>query len=237
MNPGDEFAIAAGRVEHRPGASSVAVMDKDDSAAIAFDPTVPVPPLADPNPDGASVAALRQTLDPFLAGLTAYAQASDTLTQMYRRRGVSYALSIVFPDGAWDYIHFNFHADGTRVTRGAAVGDVVHRIAASALAAWIEHRKSLFYVRAYSRRHQTVYDVADGPGGADVRPRPCLIFSRTTCSTWRRARSARPRPRSIASLRRSARLNPALAAAERRRQGPRRARRSASCGRRRAGRR
>jgi hypothetical protein len=175
MNPGDEFAIAAGRVEHRPGASSVAVMDEDDSAAIAFDPTAPVPPLVDPNPEGASVAALRQTLDPFVAGLTAYAQDggnTDKLVPMYRRRGASYALAVVFPDGAWDHVRFEFHAEGARVTRGAAAGDVVHRIAASALAAWIEHRKNLFYVRAYSRRHQAVYDVTDGPDGAGVRPRP-----------------------------------------------------------------
>lgn len=173
MNPGDEFAIAAGRVEHRPGASPVAVMDEDDSAQIAFDPTAPVPALADPNPDGTSVDALRRTLDPFVAGLAAYARADDKLTQMYRRRGASYTLSIVFPDGAWDHHRFDFAAEPVRLTRGAAAsGDVVHRIAASALAAWVEHRKSFFYVRAYSRRHQAVYDVADGPDGLGVRPQP-----------------------------------------------------------------
>ena len=34
---------------------------------------------------------------------------------------------------------------------------MVHRIAASALVGWMEHRKSFFYVRAYSRRHSTLF--------------------------------------------------------------------------------
>ena len=35
--------------------------------------------------------------------------------------------------------------------------DIVHQIAASALAGWIERRKSFFYVCAYSRRYTTRY--------------------------------------------------------------------------------
>jgi hypothetical protein len=35
----------------------------------------------------------------------------------------------------------------------------VHRIAASALTGWIERRKSFFYVRAYSRRFTTLYQL------------------------------------------------------------------------------
>ena len=54
MNPGDVFDIASGRVVHGPGASAIAVMDEDDSAAIDFDPTAPVPALSDPNLDGRS---------------------------------------------------------------------------------------------------------------------------------------------------------------------------------------
>jgi hypothetical protein len=43
---------------------------------------------------------------------------------------------------------------------------IVHRIAASALAGWIERRKSFFYVRAYSRRWSGVYDLDRESGGA-----------------------------------------------------------------------
>ena len=35
--------------------------------------------------------------------------------------------------------------------------DVTHRIAASALLDWTEHRKSFFYVRALSRRHGALH--------------------------------------------------------------------------------
>ena len=48
---------------------------------------------------------------------------------------------------------------------------MVHRIAASALATWVEHRKSFFYVRAYSRRHQAICDVMTTTDGLLVQQR------------------------------------------------------------------
>jgi hypothetical protein len=48
--------------------------------------------------------------------------------------------------------------------------DITHRIAASALAGWIERRKSFFYVRAYSRRFSTLYALAMKGGQVSIEP-------------------------------------------------------------------
>ena len=178
MNPGDVFHVDAGNVDHRPGASEVAVMEEDDSDRLCFDPTAPVPALSDPNPDGWSNQELRRIIDPLaIQGLTAYVEAgyrkADTVVDLYRRHGASYTLSVVFPDGECDHHRFDFDAEAVRITSSvtAAPGNVVHRIAASALAAWVEHRKSFFYVRAYSRRHQAICDVMTTADGLLVQQR------------------------------------------------------------------
>ncbi|MGH6933857.1 MAG: MBL fold metallo-hydrolase [Dongiaceae bacterium] len=177
MNPGDVFDVDAGKANHRPGSSKVAIMEEDDSDRLCFDPTAPVPALADPNPDGWSNETLRGIIAPLVVdGLAAYVQGGyrevDRVVDLYRRHGASYTLSIVLPDGACDQYRFDFEAEGVRMASGtaaAAPGTVVHRIAASALAAWAEHRKSFFYVRAYSRRHQSICDVAATAEGVRVR--------------------------------------------------------------------
>jgi UDP-MurNAc hydroxylase len=178
-NPGDVLSVASGRVTHRPGASDIAVMEADDTARICFDPTAPVPELTDPNPEGLSTDALRRIIEPFVReGLARYALAgygaADKVAGLYRRHGASYLLSIIFPDGETDHHRFDFDIDAVRILGGPAAdapADVTHAIAASALAAWIEHRKSFFYVRAYSRRHQLVYDVAATAGSLQLRHR------------------------------------------------------------------
>ena len=50
---------------------------------------------------------------------------------------------------------------------------MVHRIAASALVGWMEHRKSFFYVRAYSRRHSTLFN--QSRENHDVRLEPVRL--------------------------------------------------------------
>src|SRR5258708_4164876 len=80
--------------------------------------------------------------------------------------------------------------------------EVVHRITASALAGWIEYRKSFFYVRAYSRRFTTLYELE--PKGESVRLRPLLLpdllmhylFERGARFPDRRAPPCRSRTRS-----------------------------------------
>jgi len=50
--------------------------------------------------------------------------------------------------------------------------------AASALAGWIEHTKSFFYVRAYSRRYGTPYKLSleEGQVRLERRPLPDLLM-------------------------------------------------------------
>ena len=48
---------------------------------------------------------------------------------------------------------------------------MTHRIAASALVGWLEYTKSFFYVRAYSRRSGTVYDLSEGDNKVKIQPK------------------------------------------------------------------
>ena len=164
MNPGDSVEIEGGRVSYQPGASDAAVTVEDDTPSLRFDPTAAVPDLTDPNPEGRTGAELKSIIDPFvIEGMAAYAgsgDAGDRVIDLYRRHGVHYALGIVFADGATDWYRFDFDAPQVRVVTGtepARPADMVNRIAASALAGWIADEKSFFYVRAYSRRYETLY--------------------------------------------------------------------------------
>lgn len=168
MNPGDVFEIGAGSVSRRPGASAAAELVEDDTARIRFDPTAPVPELLDPNPDGTSRASLVEITNSFVTeGINAYVRAGyqngDKIVNRYRHHRMRYAIAIVLPGGETNWYRLEFDPEEVSFVAGAeAAGpaDLVHRIAASALAGWIEHSKSFFYVRAYSRRSGTVYDLA-----------------------------------------------------------------------------
>jgi UDP-MurNAc hydroxylase len=174
MNPGDVIEIDKGRATCHPGASDIAVMVEDDTVDLRFDPTAPVPDLVDPNPEGCSRAELGRIIGPFLMeGMAAYAKSAygtgDKVIGLYRQYAARYALGIVFAAGAPDWYRFEFDEDSVRIlpgTEAAAPADIVNRIAASALAGWITCKKSFFYVRAYSRRYETLYTVA--ADGCDV---------------------------------------------------------------------
>lgn len=165
MNPGDEVDVQAGRIEFHQGASNLVRMEEDDTFRIGFDPTAPVPPLADPNSAGYSQTLLVQITEAFiLGGLQSYVRSrydsADPVIQAYRRHHVCYAIGIVFPDTYVRWFEFEFAPDGPQVTtrdHRSVDADLVHRIAASALLGWIAHDKSFFYVRAYSRRFSTLY--------------------------------------------------------------------------------
>jgi UDP-MurNAc hydroxylase len=174
MNPGDVIEIDNGRAMYHRGASPVAIMVEEDTGDLRFDPTAPVPELTDPNPEGQSRAELARIIGPFLEGIATYARSGhgtgDKVLGLYRQYAARYVLGIVFPEGPPDWHRFEFDDDAVRVTTGleeAAPADVVNRIAASALAGWIAREKSFFYVRAYSRRYETLHTVA--AAGRDVR--------------------------------------------------------------------
>jgi UDP-MurNAc hydroxylase len=60
MRPGDVFEIGGADVRYRRGASPYATTLCDDWELIEFDPTAPIPPLADPNVDGWPLAQLQR---------------------------------------------------------------------------------------------------------------------------------------------------------------------------------
>jgi hypothetical protein len=179
-NPGDVFIIEDGGVTHAPGASALGRLIADDTDRIAFDPTAPVPELVDPNPDGRSSAALESAVAAFASdGLFAYARAAsshgDRAAAQYVARGASYGLVVAFPGGERRGYRIDFDRGDVRLrtdASAAAAADVVHRIAASALVDWSECRKSFFYVRAYSRRHQASYALSAAGSEVRLRPRP-----------------------------------------------------------------
>jgi hypothetical protein len=175
MNPGDVIELDRGRASYLPAASEIAVTVQDDTAALRFDPTAPVPDLVDPNPEGWSRAELERIIDRFvMEGMALYTRSGyatgDRVIDLYRQRAAHYALGIVFAEGAPDWYRFDFEEHAVRIVTGgeaAAGGDIVNRIAASALAGWIAHEKNFFYVRAYSRRYETLYAVS--AAGLEVR--------------------------------------------------------------------
>jgi hypothetical protein len=59
-----------------------------------------------------------------------------------------------------------------------APGDIVNRIAASALAGWIANTKTFFYFRAYSRRYEVLYmaSAADSKVQLERRLLPDLLM-------------------------------------------------------------
>ena len=186
MNPGDVFEIGGGSVTHFPGVSPAAELVEDDTVKIRFDPTASVPELLDPNPDGYSQASLVAITDSFVTeGINAYVRAGyqndDKLVGRYRLHRVRYAIAAVLPSGETNWYRFEFDPEDVSLVAGAEAAepaDLVHRIAASALAGWIEHTKSYFYVRAYSRRYGTLYNLTARGRQVrlDRRPLPDLLM-------------------------------------------------------------
>ncbi len=179
MNPGDVFEINGGGISHLPAASCCATTLRDDRALIEFDPTAPIPPLTDPNVEGWPAAKLEQTTGSFvgeqMAAFVTGAQAQhDPVITLYRNHRVAFAVGVVMPDGGTRWYRFDFSTRQPVLSTGwspPARADIVHRIAASALAGWIERRKSFFYVRAYSRRWSASYELArTGNGGISLQP-------------------------------------------------------------------
>jgi len=174
MRPGDALEIERGEVHHSPGASPFCRTVRDDTEAIRFDPTAPIPPLEDPNPDGYPEAEMERVIGGFLERLHGYAVAQAdrrlTLPDRYRRARALYELEVVFPAGRRRW-QLDFRADPPRLDPdGTAEAHVVHRIAASALTGWVLRRRGYLYTRAYSRRSSTLYRVYGDEAGVEVRP-------------------------------------------------------------------
>jgi hypothetical protein len=178
-NPGDVLTLQGGDVKHAPGASPVATMVEDDTSLLRFDPTAPVPPLTDPNPEGHGIDVLARAVDECVDGLFAFVRDSyrvpDAVVKEYIKLRAAYAVAAALPDGTerWYLVRFDereAHCAGPSTT--PVVAGAVHRIAASALRAWAEREKSYFYFRAYSRRFSTLYALTGTAADVKVEPKP-----------------------------------------------------------------
>ena len=178
VNPGDVLDMEGGEVKVHRAASPVASMDSDDTRLIRFDPTAPIPPLVDPNPEAELVARLAGAVDRFVNDMHEYARRGyrdgDKTIGLYRARRASYAVGVVFPDGVTAWFLYKFGGHTPRLSRAptAPDADIVHKIAASVLVAWIEHRCSYFYARGYSRRSSTLYRLDRDGATVTVEPSP-----------------------------------------------------------------
>ncbi len=179
VDPGDVLEVTVGGdVLLHVDASPVARTEDHDAERIAFDPTAPVPPLADPNPDGYEPDRLERLAVGLVAGLGEWlatpAARDDQVVRAYREHRVRYRIGLVFPDGTEQRVDVDFGTDPPAFSKTGAQApeaDLVHRIAASALAGWAEHRRSFFSVRAYSRRSGTMYELGRDDGGVLLQDR------------------------------------------------------------------
>ena len=180
VGPGDVLEVAKGRVRCHGAASPLAAMEEDDTALIRFDPSAPIPPLADPDSDGYGRQHLEAQCARFLGeGMAGYVRkgylSDEPVVRAYREHRVCYAVVLIFPGGEERWHRFEFEEGSPRFAEGtgaAPPADLVHRIAASALVGWMERRKSFFYVRGYSRRHGTVYRLAGAGQPVTLEPVP-----------------------------------------------------------------
>ncbi len=177
MNPGDVLEIADGAVHHHRAASPAARTEVDDTTRIAFDPSAPVPPLSDTNPDGYPPQRLERVTADLVTSIGGWAATThdDRVLGAYREHRVRYRIGVVFPGGRERWHDLDFSEVALRVRDGEDEPpdtDLVHRIAASALAAWVEHTRSFFSVRASSRRTGTVYALARDADDVQLEPRP-----------------------------------------------------------------
>jgi hypothetical protein len=79
-----------------------------------------------------------------------------------------YGIEVVFPQHRMNWT-IDFRTDPIHLLRGGDLqANVIHQIAASALYGWILHRKSFFYIRAYSRRFTTHHRIYGDAAGVDV---------------------------------------------------------------------
>jgi L-ascorbate metabolism protein UlaG (beta-lactamase superfamily) len=177
-NPGDVFEIDGGAVTFRAAASPIARTLEDDTHLLRFDPTAPIPPLQDPNPLGLAPARLRAGVEDCLTGFLGFVRdacsAGDPVVDDYRQLRATYAVGVVFQDGAERWLHLTLGPGAVEITRSdgqCAPADAGHRIVASALTAWAAREKSYFYLRGFSRQWSLLYALSADGSRAAVEPR------------------------------------------------------------------
>ena len=121
VDPGDVLDVtAAGEISLQAGASPVARTEAVDTWRVAFDPTAPIPPLSDPNPDGYAPAQLERLAVEVVVGLgdwvTTPAGRDNGVVSAYRDHRVRYRIGLVFPDCTERRFDLDFGTDPAQFT-------------------------------------------------------------------------------------------------------------------------
>lgn len=170
--PGDTFLVTQEEIKKVGGGDKFVSRGADNEESILFDPTSTIPPLSDPGADSSTLASLRDKIAQILEmDFLSYLQSPDfschRLAELYHSRRAQYVVGVVYPSGDEEFHSFGFAQSSVQHTYQAALPDwdVLHRIAATVLIDWASNRKSLFYVRAYSRRASRIYSLDRSPDG------------------------------------------------------------------------
>ena len=190
LDPGDQVILGNGDPRAARAASSIAKTLDGSTNAIDFDPTAPIPPLRDSNPERVIPSEMRETIASFIEEqlLPHCAEAlgqPGTLAARYQRERAVYGIEVIFPDdgdgcaGPLERWTLDFRPNPLQLSHGLDPrANVVHRIVASALTGWIQRRLGWFSVRAYSRRYSTLCSIS--PHASRVRveaiPLPDLLM-------------------------------------------------------------
>jgi UDP-MurNAc hydroxylase len=172
LDPGHQVILGRGAPRLAQAASSIAKTLESGTGAIRFDPTAPIPPLRDLNPERLMPSEMRETIASLLEKqlLPHCAEALGqprTLAARYREERAVYGIEVFFPEECDRSVEpsegwtLDFRADPLQLSSGLDPrANVVHRIAASALTGWIQRRLGWFRVRAYSRRYSTLCPIS-----------------------------------------------------------------------------
>lgn len=168
LNPGDAALVTAGKVRVECGALPyVTGLEQRDDRGL--DPTVSVPEVVDPNPEGIARDELMRRCDDYLRQtLAAWAgqrsgPCMDQLSKMHHL-GLSYRVVAVFDDGpaaAWRMVLRDWNVDVSRVDADDAAnyGELVLRIPASTLDRWSRNVIPYFEAGLDCRRAGQAYAV------------------------------------------------------------------------------
>lgn len=169
--PGDTVHLAGGAVDVRSQAAAFVRCTADDRAKLRHDASAPIPALVDENAAGFDAAFLHQfaagLLDnAFIPWLRQLGPDDDEVASGYMEHHASYEIEVVHPGGSVRRT-IGFGPSGVTAVHGddGPSGQVIERIAASALAEAANGTKSAFWTRTRARRSSLVVALGAERGG------------------------------------------------------------------------
>lgn len=173
--PGDTLTVESLAVERQ--ASPFVHTLVDDTERLAYDATVPIPPLVDTNPAGYGQKGLEEFASGLLEqGMLPYIRqgvhSGETVVRQYLQHGIRYQVEVIFPDTRRSWMYTFEPARGTvhlQHQAGPTSPQIRRQITASALVDWCLGRRSYFAIRTQSRRSSQVLEIVPTATGFTVQ--------------------------------------------------------------------